>query len=81
MIDNKNSLIVKICGLYKIKSFKQKKKINTIYFISMVNIFNTKLKITEKYDLKGSSYGRNGGESELKDNDWMQKNKKIKLDL
>jgi hypothetical protein len=41
MINNKNTLIVRIYGLYKLKIFVNKEKINTIYFISMENIFNS----------------------------------------
>ena len=39
MLANKNSLIVRIYGLYKLKIYVNKQKINTIYFISMENIF------------------------------------------
>lgn len=34
-----NTLIVRIYGLYKLKIYQNKQKINTIYFISMENIF------------------------------------------
>lgn len=34
-----NTLIVRMYGLYKLKVFKNKKKVDTIYFISMENIF------------------------------------------
>ncbi len=53
----------------------------------MQNIFS-KIKSEERcyieqiYDLKGSLYGRTGGEdNELKDRDWMERNKKIQLDV
>lgn len=39
MINHPNSLIVRIYGLYKLKIYVNKQKINTIYFISMENIF------------------------------------------
>lgn len=39
MINHSNSLIVRIYGLYKLKIYVNKQKINTIYFISMENIF------------------------------------------
>jgi hypothetical protein len=39
MLSNKNSLIVRIYGLYKLKVYVNKQKTNTIYFISMENIF------------------------------------------
>ncbi len=32
-------MIVRIYGLYKLKIFQNKQKVNTIYFISMENIF------------------------------------------
>lgn len=35
----KNSLIVRVYGLYKLKLFVNKEKVQTIYFISMENIF------------------------------------------
>lgn len=53
----------------------------------MENIFSytTKeygLKIDELYDLKGSLYGRTGGEgSELKDQDWVSNKKLIQFPL
>jgi len=40
MRNYKNSLIVRVYGLYKLKLFINKEKINTIYFISMENIFS-----------------------------------------
>jgi len=77
MLSNKNSLIVRIYGLYKLKIYVNKQKINTIYFISMENIFQHLKKeqgaiVEEIYDLKGSLYGRTGSDGqELKDQDWM----------
>lgn len=62
MIKYPNSLIVRICGVYKIKRFFNKSKDSSIYFICMENVFSAELKIVEKFDLKGSSYGRSGGD-------------------
>lgn len=82
-----NSLIVRIYGLYKLKVFINKQKQKTIYFISMENIFtniskDNQLECQEVYDLKGSLYNRTGERgSELKDNDWINNNKSIKLDI
>lgn len=51
----------------------------------MENIFKdvtsaSSIKIKEVYDLKGSLYGRSGIEGkELKDNDWVDRKKKIHL--
>ena len=67
--------------------FKNKKKVDTIYFISMENIFKdissdtlSTITIKETYDLKGSFYGRNGSEDkELKDNDWVERKRKIHI--
>ena len=39
MIENPNTLIVRIYGLYKLKIYQNKQKIDTFYFISMENIF------------------------------------------
>ena len=81
----KNSLIVRVYGLYKLKLFLNKEKVQTIYFISMENIFanvtkENNLRIDELYDLKGSLYGRTGGsDSELKDHDWIANQKAIRL--
>jgi hypothetical protein len=35
MINHGNTLIVRVYGLYKLKVYANKQKINTIYFISM----------------------------------------------
>jgi hypothetical protein len=77
MTEQSNTLIVRIYGLYKLKIFQNRQKVDTIYFISMENIFH-KVKadpncsIEEVYDLKGSLYGRMGAEGgELKDQDWI----------
>ena len=85
MTSNRNSLIVRIYGLYKLKIYVNKQKINTIYFISMENIFQHLKKeegvvVEEIYDLKGSLYGRTGSDGqELKDQDWVERGKKINL--
>ena len=69
--DYMNTLIVRIYGLYKLKIYENKEKVNTIYFISMENIFKEindpkvggfNIQIKEVYDLKGSLYGRTGEE-------------------
>ena len=72
-----NTLIVRIYGLYKLKIYQNKQKIDTFYFISMENIFyqvkdSSQCQILEVYDLKGSLYGRTGSDGgELKDQDWI----------
>lgn len=35
MMNNGNTLIVRVYGLYKLKIYVNKQKINTIYFMSM----------------------------------------------
>lgn len=67
MTEHSNTLIVRIFGLYKLKIYQNKQKVNTIYFISMENIFwkvkaEETCQIVEVYDLKGSLYGRTGAE-------------------
>lgn len=74
MSTHPNTLIVRIYGLYKLKVYANRQKINTIYFISMENIFSQQQapEILEVYDLKGSLYGRTGQDGkELKDQDWI----------
>lgn len=53
---NPESLLIKFLGLYQIKfesSFGDE-----ICFVVMRNIFNTKEKIVERYDIKGSTFER-----------------------
>lgn len=49
MTNHENSLIVRIYGLYKLKVYINKEKINTIYFISMENIFK---EVSKEHNLK-----------------------------
>lgn len=82
MTTNPNSLVVRVYGLYKLKVYANKVKTHTIYFISMENIFSQLegLQLLEVYDLKGSLYGRSGQDGkELKDQDWIERKKKISL--
>ena len=49
-------------------------------FKQLVNNPEIPIKIKEVYDLKGSLYNRTGEEGkQLKDNDWLNKDKKIHL--
>ena len=85
MTAHANTLIVRIYGLYKLKVYANRQKVNTIYFISMENIFSQLkpeegVRVEEVYDLKGSLYGRTGEDGkELKDQDWIERGKKISL--
>jgi 1-phosphatidylinositol-4-phosphate 5-kinase len=53
ILENKNTLIQRFYGLHTI-IFNDIK----MHFVIMNNVFNTKIKINFKYDLKGSSYSR-----------------------
>jgi len=43
LVNNFNTMMTKIFGLYKMKIFKSKSKFDKIYFVVMVNIFCTQL--------------------------------------
>ncbi len=60
IINNFDTLICKIYGLHKMKLHlnKNKKKPTKLYFVIIGNLFCTKNTIQIKYDLKGSTYGR-----------------------
>lgn len=53
MLNNPETLVQRYYGLHSMTLNKQ-----TIYFVVMNNCFNTNLKLSYKYDLKGSSYQR-----------------------
>ena len=57
--NNPKTLIIKFFGLHKIRSkIASNKREKVIHFVIMSNIFNTKMEIHERYDLKGSTYQR-----------------------
>ena len=71
------------------KMMKSKSKSEKIYFVVMVNIFCTEFQIKERYDLKGSLYGRSSRTKKnphpdvgvaLKDKDWIDDKRRINLD-
>ena len=73
--DNPDSLIVRLYGLYQVQLAWEQKYISVIV---MENIFHSlqRLKIHEKYDLKGSTVKRGTGKKSgkvLKDNDLQNK--------
>ena len=76
MTKNKNSLLSKITGLFKITILT-----NTLYFIVMENIFKMgELKPEVVYDLKGSIVNRKSKKkSLLLDVDWIESNEKLDL--
>lgn len=47
------------------------------YFVIMANVFNTKSQIVERYDIKGSWYGRDTSDKDpmatKKDNDFKER--------
>ena len=56
---NPKTLITRFFGLHKLLEKNQKGEIiGRIYFVIMANVFNTPEKIVERYDIKGSTYGR-----------------------
>jgi 1-phosphatidylinositol-4-phosphate 5-kinase len=57
--ENPETLITRFYGLHKLLEKNDKGEIiGRIYFVIMANVFNTNEKIVERYDLKGSWYGR-----------------------
>lgn len=69
-----NTLLTKFVGLYTYAS-----KLKTVSFVVMTNLFPPKLKIHQKYDLKGSTSSRDASLSErrkdlptFKDNDFLK---------
>ncbi len=61
---------------------QKKKKEDKIYFVIMSNVFQTKLEINYRYDLKGSLYKRTTPEDcdfsvARKDLDFLKENKKL----
>lgn len=84
---NEDSLLIRVFGLHKIKTFKSKTKIHKIYIITMQNLMNIDLRLDIKYDIKGSFYGRTAREQNvywdksipLKDLDFLEDDMKILL--
>ena len=87
---NTDSMISRVFGLHKvIFSRKRGKKAKKIYFCVMNNVFQTTKKIDLRYDLKGSTYGRQtikdkGGAKvdrtvALKDLDFLSKKAEFKV--
>ncbi|KAL4446054.1 hypothetical protein ABPG74_011046 [Tetrahymena malaccensis] len=80
--DNRNSLIIKFFGLHKIKiRMKKSTKVEIVYIVIMANVFHTTKLIHERYDLKGSTYGRTTKVRTqgvtMKDLDFLEKKTKI----
>lgn len=58
LMSHEDSLMIRVFGLHKIKTFRNKSKFNKIYVIVMQNLLDSDLRLDIKYDLKGSFYGR-----------------------
>eukprot|EP00927_Polykrikos_kofoidii_P066826 TRINITY_DN62388_c0_g1_i1.p1 TRINITY_DN62388_c0_g1~~TRINITY_DN62388_c0_g1_i1.p1 ORF type:complete len:931 (+),score=103.17 TRINITY_DN62388_c0_g1_i1:118-2793(+) len=71
------SFIVKFAGLYYVEIPGRP----SIYFVVMLSVFDPSIKVHETFDLKGSSYHRQGkkGDRILKDSDWKSSKRRIKL--
>merc|ERR1719320_1332769 len=74
-----HSLLTKFFGMHQVKRDGRK----TISFLVMGDVFYSRqmVEIHEQYDLKGSTKGRKAqkGESQLKDNDFVEKKRDIKV--
>ena len=76
--NNPETMITKFFGLHKlIEKDDSGEIINKSYFVIMANVFNTKDKIVERYDIKGSWYGRENEDphpnATKKDNDFKKR--------
>jgi len=83
-MQNTNTLLPRFYGLHRVKSSRGA----PVRLLIMGNVFQTNKKIHERYDLKGSIFGRAATEEEIKvqkenctykDVDWRAKEKQILL--
>jgi 1-phosphatidylinositol-4-phosphate 5-kinase len=58
LLSNPDSLITRYFGLHKIEMLSGTMEKKTYYFVMMKNIFRTQKTLKYKFDLKGSTYGR-----------------------
>jgi len=65
MMQNKESLITRFFGLYRITTHKINARRRHIRIVVMNNFLPTRVAIHEKYDLKGSTLGRQASPTEL----------------
>lgn len=67
--ENPKTLLTRYFGLHEIKCYNDTKLIYDIYIVVMNNVFDLDdpTAIIEKYDLKGSLYGRKSTPEEIKD--------------
>jgi 1-phosphatidylinositol-4-phosphate 5-kinase len=78
-----NTLIMLIYGMHKIV-FPRGAKMQRLYFVVLGNLFSSDLEIHERYDLKGSTYGRLTNEKEdpsvaRKDLNLLKRGAKLRL--
>ena len=83
--ENTESIISKIYGLHK-AIFHRRQKSKKVYFAIMNNVFNTHKKIDRRYDLKGSTQGRETQQANedptiaLKDLDFLRSQERFKIE-
>ena len=75
---NPDTLITKFFGLHKLVEKNDRgQETGRSYFVIMANVFNTRERITERYDIKGSWYGRDTHDTDplatKKDNDFKKR--------
>lgn len=89
--DNPDTFISQFYGLHRLKLYGKGGRIQKVHFIVMNNIFPPHKELHEKFDLKGSTFGRitnvskasENGKSKktlvLKDLNWLQEDKQMKF--
>ena len=82
---NKETLLCKLFGLHKLKTYKNNKKTSTIIICVMNNVFEGQCNLDMIFDLKGSKYKREKGQKEskdapFKDLDFLRRDIKISLE-
>eukprot|EP00960_Hanusia_phi_P076636 768590-Hanusia_phi.AAC.7 len=78
-ISQKPSLLMRICGLYRVSVSKDQ---DPKFFFVALSVFDTgDLGLHKQYDVKGSTYGRTSKphDSVRKDNDWISDKMEIHL--
>jgi len=80
--NDENTLLPKFFGLHRVKPHKGRQ----VRFVVMSNVFQTRKKIHERFDLKGSTLGRAASEDEkkkdtvtYKDLDFRERNMRIQI--
>ena len=85
MLAYPHTLITRFMGLHKIK-FTRTTRTERVYFVIMANVFNTSQEVDVRYDLKGSTWGRQTRKDPnkppessvaLKDLDWIEDDREL----